>query len=123
MDWVLGNGDRNPNNFMLDKKGGLKLIDHGFAFVNKADEFVDTPDYLDQWHKSLGQEAPVQASAHDWARTLNPGKLMETMLEHEVPMPYVKAAVQRLNRVKSLASQKQWFGHGDLDEPEAGVDY
>ena len=97
MNIIAANHDRHRGNFMMTP-GGMKLIDHGYAFASNDMHMTPTPDYLKYYHGYHG--SPVALNLHPeaakWVQGLDPQKLDMEMRRHGVPHKYVDEARRRL---------------------------
>lgn len=107
MNVIAANHDRHRGNFMMTP-GGMKLIDHGYAFQDSNLHSTPTPDYL----KYYDQTTPVAERPKDWAgiraklrlhpeaarwvQGLDPQQLDMQMRRHGVPDRYIDEARRRL---------------------------
>jgi len=127
MNSIAHNNDRHQFNYMLDDKGGIKLIDHGLTFSAGGDSKAPTtPHYLidgagklpnhpeaQKWaNKLLHPEAQkwlprmnvlVHPEAQKWLSKLKPAELERQMSQHGVPPEFVQEASRRLQAIQKHA--------------------
>jgi len=107
MNVIAANHDRHRGNFMMTP-GGLKLIDHGYAFADKDLHATPTPDYI-KYHDlmtaspndprdlaSIEAKLRFHPEAAKWLQALDPQQLDMQMRRHGVPERYVDEARRRL---------------------------
>lgn len=126
MDWVLGVDDRHVANWMMaGGKGGhqLKLIDHGHAFTDRPQAYVDVPSYLVRHHEGMGawsgnmDDQLVHPEARQWIQDVNPVKLVVAMKKMGVPPEYISAAHKRLQYLQTIAKPGAPLRLGDVFDP------
>ncbi len=109
MNVIAANHDRHRGNFMMTP-GGLKLIDHGYAWSSNDLHSTPTPDYLKYYHlingPTMGHPTAVfHPEAAKWVQGLDPQKLDMEMRRHGVPDRYIDEARRRLVAIQH-ASKK-----------------
>ncbi len=103
MDNILGNTDRNQQNFMFtDDEPGMKLIDHGYAMRPSRGDLMPLPPYL---HAEARQE-PMHPETSRWLQSLSPANLEMHMRRHGVPDETINNAVFRLKQLQSRNMQQ-----------------
>lgn len=97
MNAIAHNNDRHQFNYLLDDKGGMKLIDHGLAFSGGGNTTAPmTPHYMYGGAESL----PVHPEAQKWLSGLKPAELERQMNQHGVPPEFVQEASRRLQAIQ-----------------------
>jgi hypothetical protein len=116
MNIIGANHDRHRGNFMMTP-GGMKLIDHGYAFSASDLHSTPTPDYLKYYHAMHGPtinhpDAVFHPEAAKWVQGLDPQKLDMEMRRHGVPDRYIDEARRRL---VSIQHESRRPGAGIVD--------
>ena len=107
MNVIMDNHDRHRGNFMMTP-GGMKLIDHGYAFSPvPGEEPVRTPDYI-KYDMNLhhpGQDKEFHPEAAKWLQGLNPNDLAQYMHLHGIDQAYGNEAARRLQSLQVASKQ------------------
>lgn len=117
MDHLLGSGDvtDNAGNWMMDRGGKVKRLDHGFAFgLNPG--WGAAPDYMDRWgSQNPGwRTQPIPQEARNWAMGLNPEKLDQEMERNRIPDMQRGMVLQRLNLLQGELGNFDGHTWGDF---------
>jgi hypothetical protein len=101
MNLVMGNTDRNPENYLVDTKANtIHLIDHNLI-LREAPQLE--PAY---WgYGAVDKKAPVHPEAIKWAQQLNPDELEAQLRQHEIPEPSIRGATERLRSLQNLLTK------------------
>jgi hypothetical protein len=111
MNVIASNHDRHRGNFMM-VPGGMKLIDHGYAFSKDSFYPVPTPDYLKLYHLANGplkegepnlNISKFHPEAAKWVQSLDPVQLEMDLMSHAVPRRYIEEARRRLVAIQREA--------------------
>lgn len=116
MDFVLGSRDRHTGNYMMTPHNDaqMQLIDNSEILPesNKEDNFPTTPEYLE--HHPIKLDAPVSQENKDWAMSIDPAKIRESMSQMKYSPEHIKATQDRLNFAKSMIKGSKKFSMADL---------
>jgi hypothetical protein len=101
MNLVMGNTDRNPENYLVDTKANtMHLIDHNL--ILREDPQLG-PAYMG--YGAVDKKAPVHPEAIKWAQQLNPDELEAQLRRHEIPEPSIHGATERLRSLQKLLTK------------------
>jgi hypothetical protein len=118
MDAIMGSGDRHKHNFMFSDaaRGGLKLIDHGHAFL-PTDEVPFYPEYMDA-HQRHFPETPqsIHPVAAEWLASLKPEVFAQHLRANGVPEPMINQAFERLMNAKVFTRIKRGVHRSRLQD-------
>ena len=95
MNTILGNPDRHWENYFIDDKGRIKLIDHGLAF-NYQPFSHRIPHYIKGY-----LDHSLHPEAQSWLNKLKPEELIAQMRRHGAPDNMIQGAVDRLKGAKN----------------------
>jgi hypothetical protein len=105
MNVISANHDRHRGNFLMTP-GGMKLIDHGYAYSDSNKRNTPTPDYLKMYGMSHNDSNPsLHPEAAKWVQGLDPQKLESEMHQHGVPERYINESVYRLRSIQNKSNQ------------------
>lgn len=103
MNMINDNGDRHQWNWLHPDEGGIKLIDHGRAFIGGT-YATRYPDYLER-HLGHTWNTPLHPEAAKWLQSLKPDELDQQMRRHGVPDYIIDETRRRLKAVQQHCRQ------------------
>jgi hypothetical protein len=98
MDYVLGHGNRNMENMLIDVHGNPHLTDNEDAFKEPS-----MPEY---WHLVDSTHQIVDMPTKNWADHLSPDALYAIARHNGLPDAHARQAADRLTRAKSILSSQ-----------------
>lgn len=104
-DYLIGSGDRHANNWMLDGKGKISLIDNGIAFWPVAGR---------GGNKLLGKAMNDKMPIPDEVKTWDWGKVEPILKECRIPSDQAGAVKRRLEHLRDLANRGKSMAEAEL---------
>jgi hypothetical protein len=95
MDSILGNNDRHGGNILVDKTGGMHLIDNAGSFDYSHKFQTPIPKYAQHL-----QNKNVPESVHKWLQNLSEANLAHHMTAAGAPHELTQVALKRLSEAK-----------------------
>lgn len=97
MDLIMGNSDRHGENYLIDDKGHMSLIDHNLILSEprQMTSFHSTPDYIAG--RLSGNPHP---EAVKWLMGLDRSEFEDQMRKLDIPDDYIRWAADRLHGIQ-----------------------
>jgi len=117
LDYVTGNTDRNPDNYLTGPDGEPIAIDHGYTFPSGTDDAILSDFVAAHLGRRLRPEV-VEA-----VRALAPRAMRRMLRDTGLDDPAIDLAVARLEEIQrhEMITGEAWAGAIERAEPETDV--